>query len=273
MSTSIVWDKNMPRYKIIGNKIQLMDTRFDHYSDEALSFFSKLESLAGSPPPIALTDTQELTEWRNRQWKEFSEAIENCRHKIQAINYSISLIESEIKNPPIPRFKLLMDLEEKEFFDDIVLFEFESFLFQILSFMDVFVHLLKLFYPVLNSKDKYRIGFKGRGVEGRGVAGKGTSDALRGAGEVELADYIDDEVEKWIQVIYDLRNEIVHHSRVRNLQMFLIGKNGLNAPKFSDNGMDLLEYCKNTYENLKIFLNNIDNDFLFSKADSFYEIK
>jgi len=263
----------MPKYKLIGNKIQIWDTRFDHYSDEALSFFSKLERLAGSPPPRTLTATQESIEWQDKRWNEFSEAVENCRHKIQAINYSISLIESEIKNPPIPQFKMPMDLEEKEFFDDVVLFEFESFLFQVLSSLDVFVHLLKLFYPILDLKDEYRIGFKGKKVNNKGVAGKGTSDALRGAEEVGLADYIDNEVEKWIQEVYDLRNIVVHQSKVRNLQMFLIDKNRLNAPKFSDSEIGLLEYCKETYENLKKFLNTIEENFLLAKAENFYEMK
>lgn len=251
------------------NRIKLMDVRFDHYADEALSFFSKLEELAGSPPSTSLTATQESIEWQNKRWKKFIEAVENCRHKIQAINYSISLIESEIKNPPIPQFKLPMDLEEKEFFDDVVLFEFESFLFQILSSLDVFVHLLKLFYPTLDLKDEYIIGFKGK----KGVAGKGTIDVLRAVSEVDLANYVDDEVKKWIQVAYDLRNKIVHHSKVKNLQMFLIDKNGLNAPKFSDSGNDLMEYCIETYENLKKFINIIEKNFLLAKAESFYKMK
>ena len=61
----------MPKYKLIGNKIQIWDTRFDHYSDEALSFFSKLERLAGSPPPRTLTATQESIEWQDKRWNEF----------------------------------------------------------------------------------------------------------------------------------------------------------------------------------------------------------
>jgi len=246
-----------------------MDIRSDHYSDEALSFFSKLEEIVGSPHPIALTATQESIEWQNKRWKEFSEAVENCRHKIQAINYSISLIESEIKNPPIPQFKLPMNLEEKEFFDDVVLFEFESFLFQILSSMDFFVHLLKMFYPILDLKDEYRIGFKGK----KGVSGKGTSDALRGVGEVELPDYMDKEVGRWVQMVYNLRNKVTHYSKVQNLQMFLLDKNGINVPKFSDSGVGLVDYCKSTYENLKNFLNTIENNFLLSKTENFYIMK
>jgi hypothetical protein len=257
----------MPKYKIIRNKIQIMDTRFDHYADEALSFFDKLESLAGSPPPIALTDEKELTEWRNERCKELTEVIENCRHKIQAINYGIFLIELEIKSPPIPQFKLPMDLDEKEFFDDVILFEFEAFLFQILSLLDVFVHLLKLFYPELNSKNEYRIGFKGNN---KGKAGKGTSRILRKAGEEKLASYIDDEVKKWIQIVYDLRNKVAHRSKVQNLQMFVVNKDGINAPKFSDNKNDLLGYSKETYKNLKEFLNTVENDFILNKAKNFY---
>jgi len=259
----------MPKYKIIGDKIQIWDLRFDHYSDEALSFLNKLESLAGSPPPIALSATQELIEWQNKRWKEFSEAVENCRHKIQAVNYNVSLIESEIKNPPIPQFKLPMDLDRKEFFDDVVLFEFESFLFQVLSTLDVFVHLLKLFYPVLDNEKKHLVGFNGD----RGVAGKKTENSLRNSGELIFANYIEEQVKTWIQEISDLRNISMHRSKVQNLQMFLIDKNGLHIPKFSNSGKDLLGYCTETYKNLKNFINHIEENFLLVKAESFYEMK
>jgi hypothetical protein len=258
----------MPKFKIIRDRIQLSDIRFDYYLDEALSFFKKLESLVGSPPPVALIDTKEFVEWQNKLWKEFSEAIENCRHKIQAINYNISLIESEINNPPIPQFESLpADLDEKEFLNDVVLFEFESFLFQIASSLDVLVHLLKLFYPILNNKE-HKIGFNGK----LGIAGKETVNILRNSGEKKLADYIESQVETWIQKVYDLRNMVAHRSRVYSLQMFLIDKNGLSAPRFSNSEISLLEYCKETYGNLKKFLNCIENDFLLFKPESFYKI-
>ena len=260
----------MAKYKIVKNRVQLWDPRFDHYSDEALSFFDKLESLAGSPPPIALSDTRELVEWRDKRWKDFGEAIENCRHKIQAVNYSVSLIESEIKNPPIPNYQSLpINLDETEFFDDVILFEFESFLFQISSTLDVFVHLLVLFYPALYSEKKYKIGFKGKD----GIAGKKTAILLKESGELKLARYIEKQTDAWIQKIYDLRNGAMHQSKVKDLQMFLIDKNGLHVPKLSNGGIDLLVYCRDAYKNLKVFLNFIESNFLLVKTNYFYDKK
>ncbi|MFC1644947.1 hypothetical protein ACFL08_02900 [Patescibacteria group bacterium] len=260
----------MARYKIFKNKIQIADLRFDEYLSESLLFFDKLESLLGSPPSILLTDTQDVIEERNRLWSEFGEAIENCRHKIRAINYNISLIKSEIENPPIPQFESFsMNLDKKEFLDDVVLFEFESFLFQVISSLDVFVYLLKLFYPTLNSGRENEIGFKGM----KKKAGKKTVKILRKAGEVDLANYIEGQSREWIQKVYDLRNTVVHRSKVQDLQMFLIEDNGVAAPKLLDSETDLLEYCEEVYEKFKVFLNTIESDYLLGKAGDFYDAK
>lgn len=256
----------MPRYQIVSNRVKLFDERFDHYLDESLSFFSKLEAIAGSPPPIVLRDTMELTEWRNKRWRDIQEAIKNCRHKIQAIKYGISLIDSEMKNPPmIGRVRLPIHLDETEFLDDVILFEFESFLFQIISTLDVFAHLLALFYPSINSK---KIGFKGKDDR----ACKATTELLK-TEDPRIAIYIDAQVDLWIQRVYDLRNTVVHKSRVHSLQMFLINQDGIHAPTLSDDGIDLLLFCKDTYAHLKKFLLDIENDFLLPQSENYYILK
>lgn len=259
----------MPGYQIVGNRVKLSDDRFDQYLKESLQFFSRLESIAGSPPPRSFQDTKDLIEWRNKRWQEIQEAIENCRHKIRAVKYNMALIESEIKLPPIIGQKVVpIDLEETEFLNDVVLFEFESLLFQVMSSLDVFVHLLKLFYPALDSKNEYQVGFKGK--EGR--AGKRTVESLQ-VQSPELAAYIDGQVTLWIQRIYNLRNIAVHRSKVHSLQMFLIDERGIHMPTLSDDGTDLLTFCNSTYELLKDFLLTSENDFLLPLAARYYEVK
>lgn len=259
----------MSKYKIVKNRVRLSDERFDHYLDESLSFFSKLESIAGSPSPIALSDSQELINWKDGRWKSIQDSIANCRHKIQAINYSLSLINSEVRIPPIIGQNVVpIDLDETEFLDDVVLFEFESFLLQVMSTLDVFVHLLKLFYPVLDSKHEHKIGFNGL----KGRAGKKTTDDLREQ-DSKLADYIDGQVGSWIQNVYSLRNTAAHRSRVTDLQMFLIDKHGIHAPRFLEDQVELLDFCQNTYNQLKTFLTHIEESFLLPKAEKFYEMQ
>lgn len=259
----------MPKYKIVKNRVRLSDERFDHYLDESLIFFSQLESVAGSPPPIAIGDTKELIEWIDKRWNDFQENIENCRHKIQAVNYSLSLIHSEIKLPPIIGQKTVpINLDETEFLDDVILFEFEAFLLQVFSTLDVFVHLLRLFYPVLDSEKENRIGFNGE----NGRAGQKTINDLK-IKDPALADYINNQVDLWIQKVYDLRNKIAHRSKAHDLQMFLIDKNGIHMPKLSDDEIDLLSFCQLTYNNLKEFLFHIEKSFLLEKAVDFYEKK
>lgn len=258
----------MPKYQIVNNRIKLSDERFDHYLDESLSFFSKLESIAGNFPPLRLRETEDLMKWRIKRYDEIHEAISNCRHKIQAVNYSLSVIDSEIKLPPIIGQRVLpIQLDETEFLDDVILFEFESFLFQIMSTLDVFAYLLMLFYPSLNSGSG-RIGFKGE----KGRACKATTKILKTESQ-ELATYIDDQVDVWIQRVYDLRNTVVHKSKVHSLQMFLIDQNGIHPPTLSDDGMDLLLFCKDTYDHLKKFLLDIENDFLLPQSKNYYTLK
>ena len=257
----------MPKYQIVKNRVRLSDERFDYYLDESLFFFSKIESIVGSPPPIALGNSPELTNWQNERWKNIQDSLANCRHKIQAINYSLSLINSEVKFPPIIGQNVVpINLNETEFLDDVILFEFESFLLQVMSTLDVFVHLLRLFYPALDSKDEHTIGFNGL----KGRAGKKTTNVLRKQ-DSKLADYIDNQVDLWIQNVYSLRNITAHRSKVSNLQMFLIDKHGIHAPKFLGDQVDLLDFCQNTYNQLKTFLTHIEESFLLPKSEKFYE--
>ncbi|NCU42480.1 MAG: hypothetical protein EOM19_07250 [Candidatus Moranbacteria bacterium] len=154
-----------------------------------------------------------------------------------------------------------MHLDETEFLDDVLLFEFETFLFQVQSTLDIFFHFLELFYPSIDS-----IGFKGE----RGCAGKKTIKTIKKDDE-HIAVYIKGEVSLWIQRLYDLRNRVAHRERVKEMEMFLIDNEGIHLPKIKDHDMDILSYCEETYENLKKFIFHIEEAFLLKKAKHFFQ--
>ena len=282
-------------YRIIGDKLQLSDIRFDEYRRESIDLFSNINSeiyddrvkklsdeekkvldkLVDKPAFIlnfvlSIKEKQILNglNTRIREWEEkihnLEIAIENCRHKIQAVRYSFSLIKNEIENPIFPVYERLpMNLSETEYINDVILFEFESFLMQVYSSLDVLIHLLTIFYPCLNNKDEWLIGFKGK--DGR--AGGKTIKVLhedKGVKEEQLATFFENVVTLWIQDVHDLRNTVAHQSKVNNLQLFVLDNTNkiLHRPQLPD-GKDILKYCDEIQEKLLSLFKKVSTDFIF----------
>lgn len=279
-------------YRIVGDKLQLSDARFDEYRNESIDLFSDipnmeddsivkisdeeknvLNKLVGKTESdlnsILNTKEQEIFNgiWERERKKSekidgLNIAIENCRHKIQSIRYSLSLIENEIKNPIFPVYERLpINLSETEFINDVILFEFESFLMQVCSSLDVLIHLLKIFYPCLDNEHEWLIGFKGN----KGGAGRKTICILRKNGNEnakKLADLFETEVIEWIEDIYKLRNIVAHQSKVNGLQLFIIDNKNkiLHRPQLQT-GMDVLDYCAKTQKNLTSLFKKISMNF------------
>lgn len=290
-------------YKIVMDRMQLSDPRFDRYKDESMILFSDFQSKIEIPSGVALSDEEKkilnglvrknlksnlfsneekrvlgrierLRNFEDAEIDNLNAAIDNCRHKVQAIRYSLSLIESEIKNPILPNYKgLPMNLSETEFINDVIIFELESFLLQVYSSLDVLVHLLKIFYPCLSDNKEHRIGFKG-GKSGK--AGGKTIEILRdnkGEKEKLLADFFEKEVYLWIQGVYDLRNKIAHRSKIHGLQLFVLDNQRkiLHTPRLPD-GKDVLVYCNDIHQKLLSMFKNVSHDFLLPHAESLFSI-
>lgn len=277
-------------YKIIGDKLQLSDPRFDKYRKESISLFSDvklgiedslgeineeekkvLSKLVGKSGLKSLND-KEKNIFKNmerrrmlktKQIDDLNIAIENCQHKMQAVRYSFSLIEGEIKNPTLPNYKTMpISLSETEFSNDVVLFEFESFLLQVYSSFDVLIHLLKIFYPCLGNEKEHRVGFKGKN---KNAGGKTIEILQESGGEKEklLANLFEKEVSAWIQEVYDLRNMVAHKSKVHGIQLFVLDnkKNILHSP-ILPNGKEVLAYCDDTQKKLFSLFQEISKNYI-----------
>ena len=280
-------------YKIVKDKLQLSDPRFDEYRNESIKLFSDAElgsensvgrineeeknilnKLVGKPKfmwwfllnkgeKVTLKNMEKQRTLQIKEIDNFNVAIENCRHKMQAVRYSFSLIKNEIKNPVFPIYKALpINLSETEYINDVILFELESFLLQVYSSLDVLIHLLKIFYPCLDNEKEHLIGFKGKGDK---AGGKTIEILQKNGGEKEkvLADFFEKEVNAWIQEVRDLRNMVAHKSKVHGIQLFVLDnkKNILHLP-ILPNGKEVFAYCNDTQQNLFSLFQKISKDFL-----------
>lgn len=282
-------------YKIVMDKLLLTDQRFDDYRRESMDLFADIQGaisfdnsvsnqekavLSKLSQQLVLTDEECHTlEEMNKRFSDSGEkikkleiAIENCRHKSQSVRYSLSLIENEINNPLFPNGVLPITLGETEFLNDVVLFEFESFLFQIYSSLDILIYLIALFYPCLNydkngkALQSHQYGFKGD----KNVAGGRIIKKLEETGENDLANFFNDRVKLWIQDVHRLRNDVAHRSKIQKMQLFTRNNitGNVTRPSFED-GRDLLEYCLLTQQNLITLFRDISKDFLLPKAKDF----
>jgi hypothetical protein len=195
--------------------------------------------------------------------------IENCRHKIQSVRYSLFLIESEIKKPLPINGTLPITLKETEFLNDVVLFEFESFLFQVYSSLDILICLVAMFYPCLNydengkALESYQYGFKGDKMDG---AGGKTIKILRKGNENDLAEFLKKRVDLWIKEVHRLRNDVAHRTKIQKMQLFTLNNETGNIIYPSLDGKDLLEYCLTTQQSLLNLFRDISKDFLLPRV-------
>ncbi len=276
-------------YNIMRDKLLLSDSRFDQYRRESVGLFSDIDlgmdgfrisdeekevlnksvnKTMSDLDSVLNSDEQKILNGifvrklkDNKKMNNLDIAIENCRHKMQAVNYSFSLIENEIKNlvPPVYE-KLPMNLSETEFINDVILFEFESFLMQVYSSLDVLIHLLKIFYPCLDGEE-WIIGF--RGGQKAGEKTIASLRASKGVKERKLADLFETEIDNWIDEVHKLRNMVAHRSKVYSLQLFVLDnrKKILRNPQLPS-GTDMFEYCKMIKGNLLSLFKKISLDFL-----------
>ena len=253
-------------YKIDGRKLIVYDYRYNKHLKESEVILKDLSDKIFSPPPIPLNYLPENNDYNNRQSEKFQKYLENLRYKARSIMYSISLIEQEILTPPILNMTLPIKLAETEFLSDVVVYEFESFLFQVYSALDIFAGFLGLFYENLWGKKNPSFLSDGNKKAGYGLA-KGLDSK-----EPHLANYIRKQSGIWIQDVHDLRNRVAHNEKLGELQLFLLKEDGLHPPVISSGGPDLLAYCKDTLLSFNNFIQHIENNFLLSKSNDFYKV-
>ncbi len=186
----------------------------------------------------------------------FTDTIFNCKHKIYAVYYHLSLVENEIKKQVekysngeyVPTAGV-----QEEKLNYVLVYETEAFLFQIKSNLDVAIRLLEHFFVDVKFHH-----FKSSGSGKDKKAGGGTVRKLRNIGDADIANFIEREVVDWIQEVVDWRDEVTHYSALKKFMCFNQklyreeGKVEIVYPQMpSGERLDL--YCKETYKKLLRF--------------------
>ena len=254
-------------YKIDHKKLIVYDYRYNKHLKKSEKILKDLSDKIFSPPPIPFDFLPENVDYNNTQSDKFQKYLENLRYKIRSITYSIALLEEEINSPPILNMTLPIKLDETEFLSDVIVFEFEAFLFQIYSALDIFSGLLGLLYENLwDEKDRPSFLPKNR------KAGYGLAEKLS-TSEPNLAQYIREQSDIWIQNIYDLRNRIAHNEKIEELQIFLLKGSNLYPPtiSISDRKSNLMAYTIDTSRSFTKLIYYIETNFLLEKSKGFYK--
>lgn len=146
-----------------------------------------------------------------------------------------------------------------EFKNDILIFETESFLFQVKSSLDILIQSLKYVYIWLEDKNKdydnedFKICNNNKSIIFK----------LNKWWYKELANCFDYECSLWIKDLIELRNTITHRSWLENFFCFMFYNetNILEKPRMPS--WEFLDkYCEKIYENLLKLYETIFKNFL-----------
>ena len=180
--------------------------------------------------------------------------IHDCKHKLYAVRYHLRTIKDETDK----RFK---DFQKNykaasgasfEQENPILIYETESFLFQVKSNLDLMVQALSHVVPSLKS---FRT-FAHSGTPGQldYLAGGKFIKELGKASEQELQGIFDTNRTEWIQEMTIWRDTITHYSKLRNFFCFIeepyCGEDVVIHYPSMPNGERLDDYCNKIYENL-----------------------
>lgn len=263
----------MSYYQIIWDKLFFSDSRFDLNWRRVHKSFRESDLIW-----TYYRNAHSIDEFHSKEFIEFKTRIENielkikdCRHKAMAVNYSYSLIESEVKN------KLDSNLYDSysemiwnkmctlvEIKSDVLLFEFESFLFQISSNIDISIQLLKYVYPDLNEdKDYDSEMFRWK----KGNAGKETIHKMQSSWYIELAKFYQDIVDNWYQELHEMRNIIAHRSNLKWFTNYIYNtETWVIVEPTLQNWKSIITYCEYSYNELLKFYEILLNSFIIPKV-------
>ena len=198
--------------------------------------------------------------------------VEDLYKKTKGVGYHYQLILSEIEsnsdiNIYINNKSVFSVYPNKHFENDIIIYELESFLFQVKSSLDILVQLLAYKYPYLtgfNPAKISKLSFKSKDR----IAGKETINKFVRNGRNDIGDIFDAEVKEWIQDLVTWRDTITHRSDLQGFYCFILrnpkeGEFVLQMP-IMPSGREVTEYCKVTLEKLLNLETTIIEKFLLN---------
>ncbi len=180
--------------------------------------------------------------------------IHDCKHKVYAVRFHLRTIKDEVEkrfNDFQKNYKAASGASfEQE--NPILIYETESFLFQVKSNLDLIVQALSYIVPSLKSFHT----FTHSGTPGKPdyLAGGKFIKALGKASEQGLQKYFDINRAEWIQEMAIWRDTITHYSKLKNFSCFIEepyrGEDVVIHYPSMPNGEKLDDYCNKIYENL-----------------------
>ena len=147
--------------------------------------------------------------------KRLKRKLVDCRHKLQAVKYHLSTIETEIKervkeyeNNHLAGSGVSFEMENPR-----LVYETEAFLFQTKSSLDVLTQALGCLVPPLKTMNTFK--------KKDGCAGGKVILALKKNGYEELGSFFDKQRSEWIQEVVEMRDKITHYSELKGFNCFI----------------------------------------------------
>lgn len=242
-------------YKIDHDKILIFDSRMNPNYQDIDNIFKLYDAIDGLFTPPASAQRIELLSNLKRK-------ADDCRHKVLAVKYALDMIDQEMLNyPTIEDFKKYfpMILSKNEFLNSVLIYETESFLFQVMSNIDIIVQMLKYIYPYLDDK-------KGYDSESFIIKNNKTTNKMRDNSDKEMAEYFEKQIDEWISELNDMRNIITHRSSLIGFTSFVfyLEPQKIEKPKMP-NGRNVSEYCHDIFKKLLILYKIVAEKFILPK--------
>lgn len=261
----------MSYYQIVGNKIFFSDRRMDPYYGDVDDVFKLFDAIDGSYTPPASIEEFNRGGFLERieLLKKLKGKADDCRHKAIAVRYALALIEQEMSVCPTAEdLKNYSEMiahkmcAEAELKNEVLIYETESFLFQVKSNLDIIIQLLKHIYPYLDEK-------KGRDSESLNIR-KGdkynTVDLMRSNGDIKMANFFTGQTGDWIEELNVMRNDITHRSGLPGFTSFVFKSETEEVvkPKMP-NKRDVDEYCRDIFNKLLSMYKTVAEQFVLTK--------
>jgi len=186
------------------------------------------------------------------KFQEFRDRLHNCKHKLYAVRHYKLSVGKEIKLR-IEEFNNGYQANsgvEIEKDNHKLIYETESFLFQVKSSLDLLIQALGYAFPGIKS---FRT-FAHSGVGEDFISGGKVIKKLREE-NIEIADLFEQNRKLWIQDLVSMRDTITHYRRLKDFHCFVEepykGKEKVIIHYPTMPGGKLVDdYCKEIYEDL-----------------------
>ncbi len=174
--------------------------------------------------------------------KPLETKLYDCKQKMYAARFHLLALLKEINHQVEEFEKRPSELlgVDRETWNPILVYETESFLFQVKSNVDLAIQAIREVMPCLIKFDS---------------AKKEVVDELRQNGETGLSEFFESQYNQWIKTLKTWRDTITHYSGLKEFRCFLEEHQGKGAersihyPEISE-GIRADLYCQETYVNL-----------------------